>query len=93
MSTAQAWIPADTFGARLRNLRFELGMTVEEIAKKVGVAHPTWSTWERGARPRDKEKVVQQIVAAVGCDRDWLMWGRTDTGGYPSENQHFRDAA
>jgi transcriptional regulator with XRE-family HTH domain len=69
------WIPADTFGARLLLIRRQKRMTVEAIAKACGVAHPTWTTWENGAHPRDVVGAVQKISDALGVDRDWLMWG------------------
>jgi len=73
--TVQAWIPADTFGTRLLIARKQRGLTVEVAAKRCGVAHPTGTTWENGARPRDLVAAVQKISAALVCDRDWLMWG------------------
>lgn len=69
------WIPTDTFGARLNLVRREKGLTVEQAAKLAGLPHPTWSTWERGARPRDMSTVVAKVAASLDVDRDWLMWG------------------
>lgn len=74
-ATTETWVPADTFGARLLLIRKEKRMTVEAIARICGIAHPTWTTWENGARPRDMRDAVTKIAAAVGVDRDWLMWG------------------
>lgn len=76
---AEAWIPADTFGMRLVMIRREKGLTVEQAAKAAGIAHPTWSTWERGAHPRDMAKAVAAIATALGVNRDWLMWGATSS--------------
>lgn len=75
MSTT--WVPQETFGTRLMLLRRELGLTVEEAAEKAGLSHATWSTWERGAKPRDLVSVVTKVVKAFGVDRDWLAWGTT----------------
>ena len=75
MTTTESFIPADTFGFRLLHLRKELGLTVEQIARQVGVPHPTWTTWENGAKPRDIVSVVGKVCATTGCDREWLMWG------------------
>lgn len=69
------WRPADTFGNRLTLIRREKGLTVEDAARLAGVAHPTWSTWEHGARPRDLADVVSRISTALGVDRVWLTWG------------------
>lgn len=76
--TAETWIPEDTFGSRLLLLRRHRHMTVEQIAKLCGIAQPTWTTWENGARPRDFLKAVQKITAATGVDRNWLLWGSSD---------------
>jgi transcriptional regulator with XRE-family HTH domain len=47
-----AWVPADTFAVRLRMLRSHMGVTLEELAGRCRVSPTTWSTWERGSRPR-----------------------------------------
>lgn len=102
MTTQASWIPADTFGSRLNRVRKAKGLTVEQISAQVGVAQPTWSTWERGATPRNMGAAVAKIALALGVDRDWLMWGeRGETdGGLPgsseamfSDSGHFRSAA
>jgi transcriptional regulator with XRE-family HTH domain len=70
-----AWVPADTFAVRLRMLRSHMGVTLEELAGRCRVSPTTWSTWERGSRPRDLADIVARIAAETGVDRDWLMWG------------------
>jgi transcriptional regulator with XRE-family HTH domain len=67
--------PADTFSARLVLLRHDMGLTVDEISSRCGIPSATWSTWERGTKPRDKESVVLAISQGTGYSRDWLMWG------------------
>lgn len=73
--TTAPWIPSDTFGTRLLLVRKEKGLSVEQAAKLCGVAQPTWSTWERGAHPRDLVRAVRDISQALGVDQQWLMWG------------------
>lgn len=73
------WIPPESFGARLLLLRHAQGLTVEAAARACDIPHPTWSTWEHGAKPRDILDVVQRIVCAFDVDRDWLLWGSTVT--------------
>lgn len=76
MSTQTEWVPGDTFAARLMLLRQHLGhVTTEEIADRCGVKRATWSTWERGAAPRNMASVVARIALATGVSRNWLMWG------------------
>lgn len=75
MASLAPRIPADTFAARLLLVRHELGLSVDEISAQCGIASATWSTWERGTRPRDKEMVVRAIAEATGYDAAWLMFG------------------
>lgn len=89
--TTEAWIPQDSFGSRLLLLRREKHMTVEQIAKLCGIAQPTWTTWENGARPRDFLTAVTKIVDATGVDRDWLLWGASDPGRGGSTRQYLSD--
>jgi transcriptional regulator with XRE-family HTH domain len=70
------WRPRDTFGARLRLIRGELGLDISEAAERCDVPIATWSNWERkAARPRDLLDAVLKIENALRVDRDWLMWG------------------
>ena len=74
-STATAWIPTETFGTRLVMVRRHLGWGQSEAAEKCGLDQRSWSTWERGASPRNAAQIVAKIAATTGADRDWLMWG------------------
>jgi len=86
MSTQTTWVPGDTFASRLVLVRRELGLSTEEIAERCNLKHQTWSTWERGARPRGMDRVVARISMATGVSREWLMWG-----GPLSEGGHAPD--
>lgn len=71
----QPWIPTDTFASRLRQVRHELNLKVEEMAERIGRPMPTYASWERGTRPHGLDDVVNQIAERTGVDRNWLMWG------------------
>lgn len=75
MAASEAWRPEDTFGTRLRLVRYQLGLSVEELSARCGVRTPTWSSWERGTAPRGMNRIVERIAVETGVDRDWLMWG------------------
>ncbi len=77
------WVPALPFGGRLLVLRHNLGLTVEEMADLTGQKSPTWSSWERGAKPRDLIAVVEAIHDATGVRREWLLWGGEPGDGPP----------
>lgn len=69
-------VPADTFAGRLMLTRLHAGgLTIQEAAARAGLLNQSWSNWERGKQPRDKEDVVTAISEALDVDRDWLMWG------------------
>jgi DNA-binding XRE family transcriptional regulator len=42
--------PAKPFAASLRFWRETSGFSIKEAAEQLGVAHSTWSQWERGKR-------------------------------------------
>ena len=69
------WIPADTFGMRLRRVRAELGLTGQDFAKLCGLDRGQVSAWERGTMPRNLPVVAQAVADATGVDRAWLAFG------------------
>ena len=79
----QGWRPADTFANRLRNMRHDLGMSVQELAALTdgALSHASLSNWERGARPHKLDEVVDVLAAVTNVDRDWLLWGESLPGG------------
>lgn len=91
--TTETWIPSDSFGSRLLRVRKEKGLTVEAIARNCGVAHPTWTTWENGAKPRDILAAAQKISDATGVDLNWLLWGASDPSSGGSTGQYLPDSA
>lgn len=73
--TVSRRIPRDTFALRLKIVRVELDLTIEQMAEKCGLKAATLGTWEHGARPRDFKDVVRKVATATGYDREWLIWG------------------
>ena len=45
------------FGKRLKQLRLQTGMSQEELAERVGVAHKTVSYWENAHNPVTLSKI------------------------------------
>lgn len=70
-----AWVPEDTFAARLVLARRQLGLRQREAALRCGLSSATWAAWELGKLPRNMADVVKTISDALGVDREWLMWG------------------
>lgn len=79
------WVPSNTFATRLVLVRRELGLSVKAAAEKCDLHYATWSTWENGRKPADMAAVVTAIVEGLGVDRDWLMWGKTQSAPPPDD--------
>ena len=60
------------FGARLRQLRKQAGMTQRELADRVNVDFSYLSKIESGAVPPPSEKVISQLAEALNADKDEL---------------------
>ncbi len=71
----EPWVPSDSFALRLVMVRAALSLSQEAAAERCGLNEKTWSTWERGRRPRGLDTVVRQIASGLGVDRGWLMFG------------------
>jgi len=61
------------FGARLRELRKQAGLSQRELAKKVGVSFTYLSKIESGAMPPPSEKVVLRLADVLKADQDDLL--------------------
>ncbi|MFC1908307.1 tetratricopeptide repeat protein [Chloroflexota bacterium] len=70
------------FGARLKDLRIQAGMTLRSLAKSVNVDFTYLSKIENGVMPPPSEKVLLQIAEVLKTDRDELI---TLAGKIPSD--------
>lgn len=73
----ESWVPDDTFGARLAQIRQHFGWNVKEAAFACGIKVQSWRNWENGRLPRDYEAACNTIATHTGCDLDWLLRGWT----------------
>lgn len=64
------------FGDRLTQLRKELNMTQEELARNLSISRGTISMWEINQRTPDPD-TLQRIADYFGVSVDYLL-GRTD---------------
>jgi transcriptional regulator with XRE-family HTH domain len=66
--------PVEALGTRLNRLRREAGLTLADVAARLGVSKPTVWAWEKGkARPLPER--LDAIAAALGVDADHLAPG------------------
>jgi len=62
---------------RIKNRRQKLGLTLEEVAKKVGVSKPTVLRWESGDIANMRSDKIAKLAAALNTTPSYLM-GWTD---------------
>lgn len=60
------------FSERLKQLRFEKGLTQKEVADLVHVNRVTYTNWERGKREPNFENLVK-LADLLDVSLDWLF--------------------
>jgi hypothetical protein len=73
--TSHGWVPEDTLAHRLVLVRRHLGITQRVAAERCGLTFGEWQGIEDGRAVRSLDVKVSAISAALGVDRDWLIWG------------------
>lgn len=72
------------FGARMKARRIELNLTLEDIAKKLGLAKSTVQRYESGTIQSLKLPVIEALARELGVTPAWLC-GKTDDLGAPAD--------
>jgi transcriptional regulator with XRE-family HTH domain len=62
----------ESFGVRLQRLRKERGLTLSQVAAKIGVSKPTVWAWEQG-KARPIESRIEALAGALGVTRSELL--------------------
>jgi len=70
--------PAESLGARLNRLRKEQGLSMADLANRLGVSKPTVWAWEQG-RSRPVDSRIAALAEALGAEEQDLLTGR-DSG-------------
>lgn len=60
-------------GKRIRSRRGELGLTAEDLGRKLGVNKSTISKWERGEVEHIKRSHLNEMCSILQCSPEWLM--------------------
>ena len=60
-------------GNRINKLRINSGMTMEDLAGKLGVGKSAVNKWEKGYVTNIKRETIQQMAAIFRCNPVWLM--------------------
>jgi transcriptional regulator with XRE-family HTH domain len=74
----------ETFGARLKRLRVERGLSYRDFAKHVRIANATISLYQNGGRAPGYW-VLCEMAKVLDVSLDYLMLGREyEKGRYPA---------
>lgn len=69
----------------IRKRRHELGLTLEEVAKRVGVSRATVQRWEKGVLQNPGRDKIASLAAALQVSPEYLL-GWTDDPGLKMEH-------
>ncbi len=68
-------VPGESFGTRLQRLRKERGMTLAQVATRLGVSKPTVWAWEQG-KAKPVETRIEALAAVYGVHASDLVQSR-----------------
>lgn len=60
-------------GQRINQKRLEMGLTMEELGKMVGVGASAVNKWEKGNVENLKRSTIQKLADIFHCSPVWLM--------------------
>ena len=60
------------FGEKIKSKRKELGLTQEEVAKKVGISRRTYNMYEQKEEHPKHEETISKLAEVLECDVDYL---------------------
>lgn len=67
---------------RIRQARKERGLTIQQLADKLGCSHPNVHQWESGKR-NPKLTTLHRIANALAINLNWLLTGEGEMGKSP----------
>lgn len=65
-------------GNRIYGRRTELGLTMDDVARRIGVAKSTVQRYETGQIKKIKLPVIESIAAALYVNPDWIIGNTED---------------
>ena len=75
-----------TFGERLKQLRTENSMSLDDVAREIGVTRPTIYRYETGAITNVPPDKVHKIAELFGVTRPYMMGWTEERKGDPGDN-------
>lgn len=82
-----------TLGERIKKAREAKGLTLKDVAFKVGVKEPTIQRYESGEIKNPPHQKLLKLAKALGVDINYLMDWNDDGQNYfePSNNLHTNE--
>lgn len=62
-----------TINARIKEKRMECGLTLYEVAERLGVKEATVQRYESGSIKNIKHETICKLALIFGCSPEWLM--------------------
>lgn len=62
-----------TINARIKEKRMERGLTLYEVAERLGVKEATVQRYESGSIKNIKHETICKLALIFGCSPEWLM--------------------
>lgn len=78
----------ELFRKRMKQSRLLAGMTLDEVASRIGVSRPTVSKYESGVIGSIDYHRVEEIAGALGVTADYLL-GRTDSPEQSNDDKSY----
>lgn len=76
-------------GERIAARRSQLGLTMDDVAQRIGVAKSTIQRYEKGQIQKIKLPVIESIASALQVNPDWIIGNTEDPSPKNSYNSNI----
>lgn len=76
-------------GERIAARRSQLGLTMDDVAQRIGVAKSTIQRYEKGQIRKIKLPVIESIASALQVNPDWIIGNTEDPSPKNNYNSHI----
>ncbi len=76
-------------GIRISTRRKQLGLTMDDVAQRIGVAKSTVQRYETGQIQKIKLPVIESIASALSVNPDWIIGNTDDPAPKNTHNPPF----
>lgn len=83
-----SYLYAMSIGERIKHARNKSGISIAELARRVGVTRSSAQQWESGASKGLKPGNLAKVAGALGVSMKWLALGQGDISQDNAEEDH-----